>query len=182
MTNKTYGPDKFTVDQMYSSRQDAIAAGHRFYFTGKACKNGHLAPKYISGFCVECQRLRHIQLHKPSPRIFLTPEEKAAGRKAYYLANREKIQNYQKANREQIREQKKRYWQENKEALSKKNRAYYQAKKEKIAESQKNYCEKNREIIRQRKRDYYLKNCERIKQRQRKYIQRMKQEVEYQNG
>jgi len=182
MTNKTYGPDKLTIDQMYSNRQAAKAAGHRVYFTGKACKNGHLEPKYISGSCIECIRLRDKRLHKPSTRILLTPEEKIERRKAYYRANRERLLIYRKANREQIKEQKKRYWQENKEVLSKKYRAYYQTKKEQIAESQKDYYEKNREIICQRKRDYYLKNCERIKQRQLKYIQRMKQGAEYPIG
>ena len=181
MTNKTYGPDKLTIDQMYSNRQAAKAAGHRVYFTGKACKNGHLEPKYISGSCIECIRLRDERLHKPSTRILLTPEEKIERRKAYYRANRERIFSYQQANREQIREQKKRYWQENKEALSQKRRACRQAKKGQNPQPHKSY-ENIREIISRRNREYYLKNCERIKQRQREYRQRMKQETEYPIG
>ena len=167
---------------MYSNRQAAKAAGHRVYFTGKACKNGHLEPKYISGSCIECIRLRDKRLRKPSTRILLTPEEKIERRKSYYLANRERILNYQNVKREEIREHKKLYWQENKEVLSPKNRAYYQAQKEQIAESQKDYYERNREIICQKRKDYYLKNRERIKQRQREYRQRMKQETEHPHG
>lgn len=178
---KTYGLDKLTVDQMHSNRQMAKAAEHRFYFTGKACKNGHLEPKYITGSCVECHRLRHKRLHKSSTRILLTPEEKIERRKAYYRANRERIFNYQQANREQIREQKKRYWQENKEALSQKRKVCRQAKKEQNPQPHKDQ-ENIREIISQRNREYYLKNCERIKQRQRKYRQRVKQETEYSHG
>ena len=181
MTNKTYGPDKLTIDQMYSNRQAAKAAGHRVYYTGKACKNGHLGPKYISGSCIECIRLRDKRLHKPSTRILLTPEEKIERRKAYYRANRERILNYQQANRERIREQRKRYWQENKEALSQKRRASRQAKKEQNPQPHKSH-ENIRAIISQQNKKYYLKNRERIKQKQREYRQRMKQETEHSHG
>lgn len=36
------------------TRAEAKAAGARKYFTGKACKNGHVAPRYTKGECVQC--------------------------------------------------------------------------------------------------------------------------------
>jgi hypothetical protein len=39
-----------------TSRKAAIAAGAKKYFTGKPCKRGHVAPHYVSGPCVICQR------------------------------------------------------------------------------------------------------------------------------
>ena len=40
------------------TRQEAIAQGLRHYFTGKPCKNGHVAPRHVSGpgVCTECNR------------------------------------------------------------------------------------------------------------------------------
>lgn len=40
------------------SAADAAAKGDKVYFTGKNCRNGHLAPRYVScGVCKECARL-----------------------------------------------------------------------------------------------------------------------------
>jgi hypothetical protein len=38
------------------SRSQAKAAGLKFYFTGKPCKNGHIAERYAAGRCVLCTR------------------------------------------------------------------------------------------------------------------------------
>jgi len=43
----------------YSNAKDAKAAGAKTYFTGVACKNGHLSPRFAGNReCVECDRLR----------------------------------------------------------------------------------------------------------------------------
>jgi hypothetical protein len=37
------------------TREDAAKKGEQFYFTGDACKNGHVAKRYTtSGRCVMC--------------------------------------------------------------------------------------------------------------------------------
>jgi hypothetical protein len=37
-------------------RDTAAAAGHRRYFTGKACPAGHFVERYtLNGYCVACQ-------------------------------------------------------------------------------------------------------------------------------
>ncbi len=44
------------------TRKEAISAGKSVYYTGKVCKNGHDAVRYVtSGTCIECQRLSRLQ-------------------------------------------------------------------------------------------------------------------------
>lgn len=38
------------------SRKVAIAQGLKFYFTGKPCKHGHIAERWIDGHCVLCHK------------------------------------------------------------------------------------------------------------------------------
>jgi hypothetical protein len=38
------------------SRAEAKAKGLKRYFTGKPCKHGHVAERYIAGRCIECYR------------------------------------------------------------------------------------------------------------------------------
>ena len=58
MTDKTYGPDNLTIDQMHSNRDDAKVAGHSHYFLEESCKRGHKAPRYTSStVCVECRKI-----------------------------------------------------------------------------------------------------------------------------
>lgn len=41
------------------TRKDALAKGHPRYFTGKACKHGHIAERTVGDHtCVECTRVR----------------------------------------------------------------------------------------------------------------------------
>lgn len=47
---------------MFSTRTDAKSHGERFYFTGKACKKGHVAPRYVATrACQHCQQLQDQQ-------------------------------------------------------------------------------------------------------------------------
>ena len=48
------------------SRAKAKAAGLKRYFTGKPCKRGHLAQRYVSvGECLECDYLLEIANRRP---------------------------------------------------------------------------------------------------------------------
>lgn len=41
------------------SRKDAKTAGLKKYFTGKSCKNGHIASRYVcNSECIECEAIR----------------------------------------------------------------------------------------------------------------------------
>ncbi len=54
---QTYGRDKLSIDQMHSTLVKAVAAGHSHFFTGKPCRNGHMAPRTKRGECNECGRI-----------------------------------------------------------------------------------------------------------------------------
>src|ERR1035438_1005723 len=56
------------------SRKDARIKGLKRYFTGKECKNGHLAERYVSsssetGVCVECNRGSSCKWAKDNKRL-----------------------------------------------------------------------------------------------------------------
>jgi hypothetical protein len=40
-------------------RAEARAQGLKFYFTGKPCRHGHVAERYIGGMCTVCVQLRN---------------------------------------------------------------------------------------------------------------------------
>lgn len=48
---------------MQASRSEAITVGEKYFFTGKPCKRGHLADRYVgNGGCVECLRPKRTAL------------------------------------------------------------------------------------------------------------------------
>lgn len=50
---------KWTLDEsmrLPKTRGEAIAKNERYYFTGKPCSNGHLAPRRFDGKCIDCIR------------------------------------------------------------------------------------------------------------------------------
>lgn len=49
------------------TRQEALAAGLKTYFTGRPCPYGHLVGHRIYGGCIECARLGKIQWRKANP-------------------------------------------------------------------------------------------------------------------
>lgn len=49
------------------SRKEAAARGLKRYFSGKPCPHGHLAERFVSHGCVECN-LRKIAAHGPQRR------------------------------------------------------------------------------------------------------------------
>ena len=60
MTVRRYGSDNLTIEQMHSSKAEAIAAGHAHYFTGKPCKNGHIEIRDTkSTNCLACRQVRY---------------------------------------------------------------------------------------------------------------------------
>ncbi len=40
------------------SKDEAIAEGGRYYFSGRLCRHGHLCPRRLDGKCIECRRNR----------------------------------------------------------------------------------------------------------------------------
>jgi len=73
-----------------TTRAEAKALGEPFYFTGKPCVRGHLAPRKTKGICIECMREDWIfdnERRKEKPK---TAAAKEAG-KRYYAKNKELV-------------------------------------------------------------------------------------------
>lgn len=112
------------------TREAAIAAGLKRYFTGKPCKNGHVCERYVSTrICVSCMK-SHSSAHY---------QENA---KAICARSRAR----QIANQESERERGRRYRAANQQAIKEKSAAYYAANRERIlaktAEYQRANCDR----------------------------------------
>jgi hypothetical protein len=50
------------IESLPKTSNEAHHSGSRFYFTGKPCKYGHIAPRYTkAGGCVQCQRVVNVK-------------------------------------------------------------------------------------------------------------------------
>jgi hypothetical protein len=99
------------------TRAEAKAAGERLFFTGRKCRHGHIAQRYVAqGLCVECARIA-AQRQRDND-----PMGHAAQLEAWRVANREKVNGYAKAwleaNPERRKAYEKAYRVANKEKLS----------------------------------------------------------------
>ena len=169
MTDKTYGPDKLTIEQMHSNKKDAIAAGHLYYFTGKPCKNGHIVPRMVKGYgCLECQLLNSRKAFaklKGRPDWELIKEKLKAQKHRCYENNKEKIR---QKNRDR--------YQANKKKERVRDRARYKKNREKSIARTMEYYQKNREMILEKRKEYRKVNKEKISQQNKEYYLRKKKE------
>jgi len=46
------------------SKGEALAEDGRYYFSGSPCKYGHLCPRLLSGYCLECSRKISRDYHR----------------------------------------------------------------------------------------------------------------------
>lgn len=75
-------------------RKIAIRNGDKTYFTGKPCKRGHIAPRYVSTTtCLECNKeyqaeQRKTEHHKAYMRDYMREYEKTEKRKEWRKNNR----------------------------------------------------------------------------------------------
>src|SRR5208283_2328184 len=132
----------FELIEGYVSRQEAIAKGLKFYFTGKPCKHGHVAERRTNNHtCIRCEEDYQAN----------NKEAIADRHKAYYANNKEAIVEYYKAyyadNKEAIADRAKAYQANNKEAIADRHKAYYADNKEAIVDRQKVYRADNKEAI-----------------------------------
>ena len=92
-----------------SPRQDAIAKGLPKYFSGKACKHGHVTDRWVSGGCVECCRIR-------------------AASSAGAAARRKSYRKHAYKHREKINARRRRRYKSNPEAARRYARQWYRKK------------------------------------------------------
>lgn len=116
------------------TKPEAIAAGEKFYFTGKACKRGHFSERWTyNSACVECNRTLNEKWREDNPIRLLQNQRQ------YAEVNREKRQAYMKS-----------YRQENKEKLKAWSKQNYLARKETNRKIMQTACRKWRQANRSR--------------------------------
>lgn len=89
-------------DRLIISRQMAISYGLIRYFTGKVCKNGHIAERQLSnGSCIECRNAGRRQFHKDHPEQSLKWVKDWERRNLDWVSARNK--RWKKENRDAVR-------------------------------------------------------------------------------
>ena len=130
------------------SRQQAIADGLKRYFTGIACREGHIAERWVQCCaCIECKKVR--------TRNYLV---------GWREINREKhiadAKAWAKKNADYVKKYKAQKYQENRSAVAEKAKQYYANNKEKVIARVTVYRESNIESIRAAGRRYYQENID----------------------
>ena len=70
-----------------ATREEAKRTGAKFYFTGKPCTRGHVAPRKTKGCCTECMREDWVTDNERRKALPKSEASKAAG-KRYYERNK----------------------------------------------------------------------------------------------
>jgi 5-methylcytosine-specific restriction endonuclease McrA len=76
------------------SRAEAKATGAKHYFTGEACKHGHVAPRKAKGACTECLRVDWGKKNVARAEYFRQYNQRAPvkdRKNDWYVANRDKV-------------------------------------------------------------------------------------------
>jgi hypothetical protein len=73
-----------------STREEAKRTGAKFYFTGKPCTRGHVAPRKTKGNCTECIKEDWVTDNERRKALPKSEASKAAGRR-YYERNKELV-------------------------------------------------------------------------------------------
>lgn len=114
------------------SRKDAKAQGLKFFFTGKPCARGHLAPRRVSyGVCLFCARENDAAWKAANP------EKAKAWQKAWGKANADKLRLLSKMR-----------YQLDKDKIKAKVAARYRENRAEVYEYIKSWKEANREKVR----------------------------------
>jgi len=122
------------------SREDALAQGLRFYFTGTPCKHGHLSPRYVSSKnCAACLDARYRSDRQgwiDRVRVWQieNKEHRSAYEKAYWAQRPEAVKAIRKRHYEAYRQQE-----------SERNRIYKSINRAKIAATDRKWRSANPE-------------------------------------
>ena len=73
-----------------TTREEAKRTGAKYYFTGKPCSRGHVAPRKTKGCCVECMKEDWVTDNERRKALPKSEASKAAGRR-YYERNRSAV-------------------------------------------------------------------------------------------
>jgi hypothetical protein len=133
------------------SRKNAKQCGDKFYFTGKVCKEGHEARRYLSSSeCETCKQLKNK-----------SKEHLEASRK-YRSANpdkcKEAIYSWRSRNPEADKAITKRFRDANKEVLNTATKQWREDNRDKVLEYGRIYRLENEDLCKKRSRDYKQAN------------------------
>ena len=142
------------------TRAEAKAAGERLFFTGKKCRRGHLAQRYVAqNLCVECARAAAQRQRDDDPLGHAIQIE------AWRDANRDKVNAYARAwvnpNPDQRKAYEKAYREANKDTLSARSIAWRAANRERFDENARLWYYGNKDrvaVIRANRRTRKLGN------------------------
>ncbi len=173
------------VNVQIISRKEAKRAAQTFYFTGKPCKHGHIAPRStVNGLCWECAR------QKSEKRRAANPERvNAIGRKSYFRHRDKRIainKRWVEDNRDRNRERKRRYNKSNpekvkswglhtrlsaahKERRKARSKAWYEANKERHRANGKEYYRAHPERLKLTRRKWKIANKSTLREKQKQY-------------
>lgn len=145
------------------SRQAAIDAGLKTYFTGKPCPHGHVAPRFVSSYgCTVCAKALTAEWRKLPDSRAKEKKKRAEWLEANKDRVRQSVAEYQARNKEKIRAQSQIWVRSNKDRLNAKR-----------AEKRREWRESNPAQVRARKfatdaeycRDWYARNAEVVRER-----------------
>jgi hypothetical protein len=155
------------------SRSEAKKKGLKYFFTGKPCKHGHIAPQYVSCYkCVKCNKLngsawykdnkeRHRKLTKNWRKNNI--ERARELDREWYYNNPDKRHQWQKDNPKKSREYQRNWRAENKD----KTQQYSENHRNKKIE--KEGIEEYRKKHNLQQKEWRKKNPKKAKQSQKKY-------------
>jgi len=120
-------------------KQRAVAAGKSTYFTGRPCKNGHTADRYVSdSSCVVCAVARAQKRYAGK-----TEEIRSYARDRYWSdpeKHRAKVAERRKADPEAVAEEKRREYERNKARYIERAAGWRAANPDKAREIGRNWC------------------------------------------
>lgn len=127
-----------------SARSEAAAAGSRTYYTGKPCKRGHVADRYVSdSSCIECALLRATERYQNN-----ADEIRKYSRDRYW-SDPENFRDYQAKRREEIpgkvREEKSAEYFRNKEKYLKRANAWHSSNPDKARKAGRDWHKRHPE-------------------------------------
>jgi hypothetical protein len=132
------------------SRADAIAAGHKHYFTGLPCSVGHIDVRFVSNWrcktcCCEASKRHYHRLE------VATRKQRTATRKQYFkewaAANKDRTAIYNAARKAKDPDCYKRFYAANKERRKQESQAWYRANADKALANRKVYAAANRDKV-----------------------------------
>ncbi|MEI7261333.1 hypothetical protein [Pectobacterium carotovorum] len=146
------------------SRSGAISKGMAFYFTGKPCKRGGIAPRRVSNYQCTCSACTRVALERSNIHY--------EDNKTHTLAYKKE---WAKRNAESIRQKKSEYYQSNSDHIKAKSKRYRKENGQKVKDCQRRCYEKNAAAVCAKTRVYYQVNKGFRRAAHRLYYQRNKE-------